>query len=156
MDRGKGGLVVTCKDVASRPEGILGILRQVQREKGYLSPEVIYQVAEELGLPPRQLWEVASFYSLYDLAPQGQHVIRICKSSPCHVRGAGEVLLALEEELGIEPGETTADGRFTLKEVSCLGLCSVAPAMMVGELVYGKLTGASVKEIIGKYYKNVD
>ena len=138
------------------PEALLGILRQVQKEHGYLSPQLMNSVAQKLNLPPRQLWEVASFYSLYDLSAPGRYVIRICRSSPCHVRGAKEVFAALKQELGIEPGQTTADGLFTIKEVSCLGLCSVAPAMMVGDLVYGKLTGESVRKIIRKYCKSVD
>jgi NADH:ubiquinone oxidoreductase subunit E len=139
-----------------KPELLLGILRQIEEEMGYLTPRALSSVAKRLHIPPRQLWEVASFYSLYHLSPPGRHLIRICRSAPCHVRGAGVVLAALERELGIRPGQTTADGFFTIEEVSCLGLCSVAPAMMIGDLVWGKLTRERVAEIIRKYYKSVD
>ena len=108
------------------------------------------QIAEALGVP----WARSSAWPLFTpsspSAPKGKHIIRFCESAPCHIRGAEEIFAALEEELGVSPGQTTADGLFTLEHTSCLGVCGVAPAMMVDEVVYGNLTRGKIREIIGE------
>lgn len=130
---------------------LIPILQEAQRVYGYLSEQAMQQVAETLGITVGKVFGVATFYSLFATAPKGKHIIRLCESAPCHIRGAAEICAALEDELGVSPGQTTADGLFTLEYTSCLGVCGVAPAMMVDEAVYGNLTVAKVKEIIGDY-----
>lgn len=130
---------------------LIPILQETQRVYGYLSDQAMQQVAEALGLSVGKVFGVATFYSLFATAPKGKHIIRLCESAPCHIRGAEEICAALEQELGVSPGQTTADGIFTLEYTSCLGVCGVAPAVMVDDVVYGNLTAAKVKEIIGDY-----
>lgn len=130
---------------------LIPILQEAQRVYGYLSEPAMQQVADALGITVGKVFGVATFYSLFATAPKGMHIIRLCESAPCHIGGAEEICAALEEELGVSPGQTTADGLFTLEYTSCLGVCGVAPAMMIDETVYGNLTVAKVKDIIGDY-----
>ncbi len=133
------------------PGKLLPILQETQRAYGYLSEQAMQQVAEALGIPLSKVFGVATFYSLFATAPKGRHVVRLCESAPCHLRGAEEICAALEEELGVAPGQTTADGLFTLEYTSCLGVCGVAPAIMIDDVVYGNLTAAKAREIIADY-----
>ena len=130
------------------PGSLLDVLAEAQALNGFLSRAVLQQIAERLAIPESKVYGVATFYSLFKTAPTGHFIIRLCESAPCHVRGASEVLAAIEETLGIKPGETTTDGQFTLEFTSCLGLCGVAPAIMIGDQVYGNLTPDRVKEIL--------
>ena len=130
------------------PGSLLDVLHEAQEIDGYLSRDVMQQIAEGLGISESKVYGVATFYSLFKTAPTGQFIIRICESAPCHIRGAQEVLEAIEETLGIKPGETTLDGKFTLEFTSCLGLCGVAPAIMINDQVYGNLTSDRVKEVL--------
>jgi len=150
--------VVEAKEIAAivdrhgrEASKLLPILQETQRRYGYLPEEAMQQIADALSLPVAKVFGVATFYSLFAVAPKGQHIIRVCENAPCHLRGAEEVFAALREELGIQPGETTADGLFTLEQTSCLGVCGVAPVMMVDEVVYGNLTPTRVREIIANY-----
>lgn len=133
------------------PGSLLDILTEAQALNGYLSRGIIQEIAEELAIPESNVYGVATFYSLFKTAPTGRHIIRICENAPCHIRGAQDVLTAIEDTLGIKPGETTADGNFTLEFTSCLGLCGVAPAMMIGDQVFGNLTPERVREIISGF-----
>jgi hypothetical protein len=94
---------------------------------------------------------VLSFYSMYTSKPKGKYVIRVCESPPCHVNGAENMLEALQEELGLAVGETTADGCFTLEKTACLGVCEVAPAMQINEVVVGHLTRDRIKQVLADY-----
>lgn len=134
-------------------ENILLILHELQNLKSnqFLSREDIESVAKYLNLPPSKVYETATFYGLFSTKPRGKYIIRLCVSTPCHVEGADEVLKTLEETLGIKIGETTEDGLFTLEEVSCLGICGVAPAMMVNEEAFGNLTPERAIEIINSF-----
>ncbi len=132
---------------------LLPILQEAQRAYGYLSEEAMEQIAEGVGVPVAKVFGVATFYSLFATAPKGKHVIRLCESAPCHLRGALEVCAALQETLQIKPGETTADGLFTLEYTSCLGVCGVAPVMMIDDVVYGNLTPDRVREIVADLRK---
>ena len=123
-------------------------LHFIQKERGYLSEEDALFLAKELNLPPVEVYSVASFYSMFTLKERGRYIIRVCVSLPCYLKGSREILQALTEELNISVGQTTADKRFTIEAVSCLGACDKAPAMMINEEIYGNLTPAKVKEII--------
>jgi len=132
---------------------LLAILHELQRAnpRNYLTGEDLRLVAEYLSLPLSAVHDAVTFYSMFSLVPRGRHIIRLCDSPPCHLAGAWSVLAALREELGIDVGETTKDGLFTLELTSCLGVCGVAPAMMIDDEVYGNLTPERLKGILTRY-----
>ena len=124
------------REVAKYPEGerqsaVMAALAIAQDEKGWLSTEVMDFVAQYLGMPPIAVYEVASFYTMYDLKPVGRCKLTICTNLPCALQGANAAARHLKQRLGIEFGETTPDGAFTLKEGECMGACGDAPVMLV-------------------------
>jgi NADH-quinone oxidoreductase subunit E len=133
-------LLKTVNEIISRyPEGkqksaILPILHLAQGEfGGYLSVESMDYVARLLNIQPIEVYEVATFYSMYNLQPVGRFLLEVCHTGPCAIRGAEKMLETLEQKLGIKAGETTADGLFTIKRVECLAACGYAPMMQIGE-----------------------
>lgn len=130
---------------------LIPLLHDLQDELGYLSPEVMETVAEQLGTTVSQVHGVATFYTLFYTKPQGRNIVRICDSPPCHIEGSRNIREAVSSELGIKPGETSEDGKFTFETVSCMGLCGVAPAIMVNDDVYGNLKPEMIPGILGKY-----
>lgn len=110
---------------------VMTALRLAQEENGHLSTEVVEYVAQHLGLPPIAVWEVATFYTMYDTEPVGKHKLTICTNLPCALSGSLEAAEHLKKRLGIGFNETTPDGRFTLKEGECFGACGDAPVMLV-------------------------
>ena len=121
---------------------------QDQEPRHYLSKEALQEVASYLNLPLSEVKGVASFYSMFSFTPRGRHVIRVCESPPCQLLGAMSVLEELKKVLAVKQGETTADGLFTLETASCLGVCGVAPAMMIDDEVYGNLTSEQIRRIL--------
>jgi len=136
-----------------QPGGLLKALHVLQdsTEANFLSPRDVELVAAAFGVPVAKVWGTATFYSLYSTVPRGRHIIRVCESAPCHVVGAQDILAALATRLCIAPGETTPDGRFTLEVASCLGVCGVAPAIMIGNSVHGNLTKEKLPSILAEY-----
>lgn len=130
---------------------IIPIMHDLQNALGYLSPETMESVAEELNVPVSRIYGVATFYTLFYTKPQGKYIVRLCDSPPCHIEGSKAIIDAVSAGLGISEGETTEDGNFTLEVVSCMGLCGVAPAMMVNDDVYGNITPEIVPSILNKY-----
>jgi NADH-quinone oxidoreductase subunit E len=135
----------------ARKEELIPILFHVNREVGYLSTEVMTEVSEKLRLPKSRVLTVASFYEMLYTKPHGRHVVKFCESAPCHVVGGAQVWQALQENLKVKPGETSADGKWTLTTTSCLGLCSVGPVMLVDDDVYGNLTPEMIPNILARY-----
>lgn len=139
------------------PEGkqksaVIPVLHIAQAENdGWLSPEVMDYVAELLNITPIEVFEVASFYSMFNLKPVGKCVLEVCRTSSCWLNGANEIVAYLEKKLGIKEGETTADGMFTIKTVECLGSCGTAPMMQCGASYHENLTFEKLDEIIKKY-----
>lgn len=134
-----------------RRAALLAALTIVQRENdGWLTPELMEAVADYLDVPPVVVEEVATFYSLYDLAPVGRHKLYVCNSISCWLCGSERLLRHLEQRLGIKAGETTPDGRFTLKQVECLAACGGAPAMMVGGEYHENLTPEKVDTLLAR------
>ena len=129
---------------------ILYILHELQdrNPQHYVAKEDIKACAEYLNVPYSYVHGVATFYTMFSLAPRGRHIIRLCESPPCHLMGSESVLDYLKKKLGIGVGETTADGAFTLELASCLGACGVAPAIMINDEMYGKLTPERVDGIL--------
>jgi NADH-quinone oxidoreductase subunit E len=132
-------------------EDIVPILAEVNRTVGYLPPAAFTEIGKQLRVPVSQLFSVASFYQMLSTQPRGRHVIQFCESAPCHVVGGRQVWNALLDELGIQPGETSADGKWTLQTVSCLGVCAVGPVVVVDEDMYGNVEPDQVKKILGRY-----
>jgi len=130
--------------------GLIGVLQKAQDIYGYLPEELIAHISQEMDIPAAKVYGVVTFYAQFRTQPIGKHCIMVCQGTACHVTGSRRVEDAIAEFLGINDGETTADGLFTLQSVACLGCCSLAPAMMIGNETYGKLTPDSAKEVIQK------
>jgi len=133
-------------------EHLLDILHDLQDAEPhrYLTPEALRTAAEHVNAPLSDVVSTATFYSMYSLKPRGRHIIRLCESPPCLLVGAESLLGILCEQLAIEVGGTTEDGAFTLETTSCLGVCGVAPAMMIDDELYGNLTRDRVIEILDR------
>jgi NADH-quinone oxidoreductase subunit E len=127
---------------------VMAALRLVQDKHGWLSPELIEAVALYLEIPPVRAMEVASFYSMYNLEPVGKYKIDVCTNISCMLCGSDKIMAHLQGALGIKPGETTKDGKFTLREVECLGACANAPMMQIGREYHEDLTPAKVDQIL--------
>ncbi len=130
---------------------LIYILKDVQKAYGYLSQPILTKVARVTDVPLSEIYGVATFYSLFTTKPKGKHIIRCCNNAPCYVNGSKEVLEKIKDYLDIDTGETTSDGLFTLEFTSCLGLCAVAPVMMVDDEVYGNLTPEKAVAILKEY-----
>jgi NADH:ubiquinone oxidoreductase subunit E len=130
---------------------LLPLLKQELNKNGFLSKEVMSGVAEQTGLRLSEVYGVSTFYSYLPLSRTGKNVIRICKCLPCELKGARAIIDSIRKELGIAPGEVTADGKFSFELVSCIGACDQAPAMMINGQLYGNLTPDSIAEILKSY-----
>lgn len=130
---------------------LMPVMQQAQDIFGYLPMEVQNYIADALNIPLTDVYGVATFYSQFALEPKGEHVIGVCLGTACYVRDVTAVLERLAKELNIEVGKTTPDGKFTLEATRCLGCCGLAPVMMIGEEVYGRLTPDKVPDILAKY-----
>ncbi len=133
---------------------LLPLLHIAQAESGgWLSVPVMDKVAEILNLQPIEVYEVASFYSMFQLKPVGKCLIEVCRTSSCWLRGANDIVSFIEHRLGIKEGDTTHDGKFTLRTVECLGSCGTAPMLQIGEKFYENLTLEKVDEILEEQRK---
>ena len=128
---------------------ILPLMFIVQRERGYLDPPGVLYLANRLSLRVTDIWEVATFYSMINTKPVGKYHIQICKTLSCKIRGAGKITEHCSNKLGIKPGETTSDGRFSLSEVECLGSCGTAPMFQINFDYHEDLTPEKVDQILG-------
>jgi NADH-quinone oxidoreductase subunit E len=148
--------------VARYPAGkqksaLLPVLHMAQQEfGGWLDVPVMDYVAGLLKLEPIEVYEVATFYSMYNLKPVGRYMFEVCQTGPCMLRGSDEIIHYLYEKLGIKPGETTKDGLFTLKTVECLGACGYAPMMQMGKTYREHLTKEKVDTIIDECRRNAE
>ncbi len=142
------------KAIAKYPEGrqasaVLPLLDLAQRQNGnWLSQAAMDYVAGLLDMPPIRVYEVASFYTMFNLKPVGEHHIQVCTTTPCWLRGSEGVVHACKKKLGIEMGETTPDGKFTLHEVECLGACVNAPVVQINDDYHENLTPEAMEKII--------
>ena len=127
------------------------LLKEAQDKHGYLSREILAELAESLNLSLSDVYGVASFYSFLFTKPLGRNVIRVCKSLPCYLKNSQIIMDYIEKEIGIRPGETTSDGKFSFELTNCIGACDKAPAMMINQDVYGDLTPEKVSQILAKY-----
>jgi NADH-quinone oxidoreductase subunit E len=148
------------KMIARYPDGkqksaLLPLLHLAQEEfGGWLSVDSMNYVASLLNLEPIEVYEVATFYSMYNLKPVGRYMFEVCHTGPCMLRGSDDIITYINEKLGIKPGETTADGMFTLKTVECLGACGYAPMMQLGKNYREHLTKEKIDAIIEECTRN--
>jgi NADH-quinone oxidoreductase subunit E len=129
----------------------LAILQDLQRKFGYIPREALQAVSAYLDIKISALYSMATFYRALSLTPRGKHLIKVCDGTACHIRGAPVLLDTLKRNLGLKPGETTADGLFTMETVNCLGACAIAPVMVVDEKYYPKVKPDEVEPILKTY-----
>ena len=139
------------KYVGAGREMLIPILQEVQEAVGFLSPASVKAVSVRLGLPTSKIYGVATFYNQFRFQAQGKHHIQVCRGTACHVKGSAAALEAIQRELGIQPGETTRDGLFSLEVVACVGACGLAPVISVSGECYGGVTPEKAKEIVESY-----
>ncbi len=132
-------------------ENLLMLLKHTQKEYSHLSRESIIDVAQSIDIPVNEVYGVATFYSFLSTRPQGRNVIRICKSVPCYLKDTQVIIKSVADEIGISPGEATADGRFSFELTNCIGACDQAPAMLVNDDVHGYLTPNKISQILNSY-----
>ncbi|MGE0754944.1 MAG: NADH-quinone oxidoreductase subunit NuoE [Alphaproteobacteria bacterium] len=148
------------KIIARYPEGrqqsaVMPLLTLAQKQNAnWLSKEVMDYVADMLAMPPVRVYEVASFYTMYNLEPVGKHLLEVCTTTPCWLRGSDEVVAACKKYLGIGLNQTTPDGKFTLREVECLGACVNAPMCSIDGKYYEDLSGKIMTNILEDYLRN--
>ena len=144
-------LVEVCKSFSNDPLELIHVLHKAQSIFGYLPAEVQEIVARELKVPVAKVYGVVTFYSYFSMIPKGKNPISICMGTACYVRGGEKVLEEFKRKLGVEVGETTKDGLFSLNCLRCVGACGLAPVVMVGDKTYGRVSPDGVQEILAEY-----
>jgi NADP-reducing hydrogenase subunit HndA len=142
-----------CKEYNNDKGELINVLHKAQHVFGYLPAEVQEVIAKELKTSAAHVYGVVTFYSFFTMTPKGEHPISICMGTACYVRGAEKVLDEFKRILSIKVGETTADGKFSLSCLRCVGACGLAPVVMVGEKVFGRVSPDGVKDILNEYTK---
>ena len=140
-----------CKSFGDKPSELINILHKTQDHFGYLPAEIQEKIAACIDFPVAKVFGVVTFYSYFTMSPKGKHPISICTGTACYVRGAENVLDEFKKELGIQVGDTTEDGKFSLSCLRCVGACGLAPVVMVGEKTYGRVAPEDVRDIIAEY-----
>jgi NADP-reducing hydrogenase subunit HndA len=140
-----------CAEFNNSEGELINVLHQVQHKLGYLPAEVQEVIARELKSNVAKVYGVVTFYSYFTMIPKGEFPISICMGTACYVRGAEQVLSEFKRQLKVEVGESTTDGKFSLNCLRCVGACGLAPVVMVGEKVFGRVAPTQVKQIIAEY-----
>lgn len=133
--------------------GQMPALQEAQRIYGYLPIEVLERISKKMDIPLEELYSTATFYAQFSFVPKGKYTISVCMGTACYVKGAGDILDSIENELKIKPGETTSDRKFTLESCRCIGACGLAPVLKVNEEVYGRLTKKKADKVLVTYLK---
>ena len=145
----------TIKDIIAKygaePSQIIAMLQDLQAAKRYLPEEDLRQLAVALEIPLAKVYRVATFFKAFSLEPKGEHIINVCMGTACHVRGASRILDELERQLQIANGETTADQKFSLETVNCLGACALGPVVVVDQEYHGDMTPGQVDKLMENY-----
>lgn len=140
-----------CRSFGNEQGELINVLHRTQRELGYLPAEVQEVIAQELNIPVAKVYGVVTFYSFFTMKPKGKYAISICMGTACYVRGAEKVLDEFRSNLGIEIGETTIDGKFSIDTLRCVGACGLAPVVTVGERTFGRVNPSEIWEILGAF-----
>jgi NADH-quinone oxidoreductase subunit E len=134
-----------------KPDSLIFLLQDIQSAYNYISPEAMTLVCDHTGVPLTQAYAVATFYKSFSLEPKGEHEVRVCLGTACHLKGGERIAESLERDLGIERGHTTGDLKFSLETVNCLGACALAPVVMIDEEYLGGATQRSTKNFLKKF-----
>ena len=134
---------------SGKKDELIPILQEVQEQLGYLPSEAMLKVAKFLRLPESAVFGVSTFYAQFKFSPTGKTMVKLCRGTACHVRGATRILEEVEKNLDIKPGETTDDLEYSLETIACFGSCALAPVMVVNNNVYGRMTPSKVTKILG-------
>jgi NADP-reducing hydrogenase subunit HndA len=140
-----------CRSFNNQPGELINVLHKIQGTFGYLPAEIQEAVAKELNMSVAKVYGVVTFYSFFSMLPKGRYPISVCTGTACFVRGAEKVLDEFKKQLKIEIGQTSADSKFSLGCLRCVGACGLAPVVTIGEKVYGRVAPEGVKEIINEY-----
>lgn len=132
---------------------LIGMLQDIQAEHNYLPYEALVRVSGRLKIPLSRLYSLATFFKAFSLEPRGRHIVTVCLGTACHVRKAPRIVDEISRYLAIAPGDTTADGMFTLETVNCLGTCALGPVAVIDGKYYGNLTAPAVRSLLDKYGK---
>ena len=141
-------LQAVCKEHDNDSGELINILHEAQHLQGYLPEEMQRLIAHKLNIPVSKVYGVVTFYTFFTMTPKGKYPISVCMGTACYVRGSEKLLEEFKRVLGIEVGETTPDGKFSLDCLRCVGACGLAPVVIIGEKVYGRLQSVDVKKII--------
>jgi NADH-quinone oxidoreductase subunit E len=133
------------------PGELIPLLQSAQNHFGYIPRRAISYISTVTGIPESEVYGVTTFYSQFRLLPMGKYVIRACAGTACHVSGSEQIIETIEDELGVEVGDTTKDGLFTLNTVACIGCCSLAPVVMVNDDTFGRLTPSNLRKLLRGY-----
>lgn len=147
----KDKIAEICKEFRNDPGELINVLHKCQGEFGYIPEEVQREVAKGLKITPAQVYGVVTFYSFFTMIPKGKHSVSVCMGTACYVRGAENVLEELKKELKIEVGGVTPDGKFSLDSLRCVGACGLAPVVLIGDKVYGRLESGQIAGILAEY-----
>jgi len=140
-----------CSSFNNDPQELINVLHKCQEHFGYLPAEVQEVVSQELVVPVAKIYGVITFYSFFTMTPKGKHPVSICMGTACYVRGAEKVLDEFKKELGLQVGQTTSDGKFSLSSLRCVGACGLAPVVMVCDKTYGRVAPDDVRNILKEY-----
>jgi NADH-quinone oxidoreductase subunit E len=133
------------------PSALIQVLLEIQREERWLPGEALWRVSERLAVPYRRVRHIATFYKAFSLVPKGRHEVHVCMGTACHVRGAGRVLDKVQELLGIQPGETDLELKYSLETVNCLGCCALGPVVEIDGKTHGKLSPARTAKVMASH-----
>jgi NADH-quinone oxidoreductase subunit E len=133
-----------------KPESLIMVLQDIQKEFNYLPAEALHQTAEALKVPLSKVFSASTFYNAFSLNKRGENIIRICCGTACHIRGAVQIQEQLEETLKIKAGETTPDEKYTIEVVNCVGACAMAPVVLVNEKYHGQVKPNKIKKLVAK------
>lgn len=142
---------ILSKNPQKEKHSLISILQEVQEKLGYLSPESMQQIGKHLGLSSAKVFGVATFYNQFRFHPPGKYHIQLCRGTACHVKGSANLLTAVKRELGIEDGQTTKDGLFSLETVACIGACGLAPVIKINDSFHGGVTIDDISTILKGY-----
>jgi len=137
-----------------KPESLIFLLQEIQASYSYISPEAMTLVCDHVGIPLTQAYAVATFYKSFSLEPKGEHEIRVCQGTACHLKGSLRLVENLSRELNVKPGGTTKNLKFTLETVNCLGACALAPVAVIDDKYYAKVTARKLDTVLKKISKD--